>query len=78
MSGINENNLGRCKSCSAIIIWAKNVESGKMVPLNKRLVAAYELLQDGATTSVVNKGPLYISHFITCPGAANFSKRNKS
>ena len=68
-----------CKSCGAEMVWAEI--DGKRVPLNKRRVRVYraqhESLGDGFEEVRGNDGKaalFHISHFITCPHAAEHSK----
>lgn len=71
------NEKSKCKSCGADIIWADI--SGKKTPLNFRRVAVYnEKYIPGSNDPEFIKflDPFYISHFITCPDADKWSKKN--
>jgi hypothetical protein len=70
----------RCRACGAEIMFAPSAATGKLIPINiqpeKRIVfvdAALGVIQDGPTgkAKVVST---FISHFATCPNAANFRK----
>jgi hypothetical protein len=68
-------NKEKCKSCGAEIVWAKTQE-GKTMPLNARRVRAYRLkeLETGEPVAEPSDEPVYISHFLTCPQASQWSK----
>lgn len=65
----------KCKSCGADIIWAET-DKGKKVPLNakpeKRFVSHTLFASDGSMT--VGLHDTYLSHFATCPNAAEHRK----
>ena len=67
--------MARCSSCGAAIMWVIMRESGKANPLNlipeKRIVITGQTVR-GPKAEVVDS---YISHFVTCPNAAQH--RNK-
>jgi hypothetical protein len=60
-----------CRSCGAAIIWAETV-NGKKMPLDadpaERPNGLFRLEGDKAIS--VSGEPVYISHFVTCPNAA--------
>lgn len=76
-----EKQIDRCASCGARIIWAK-MESGKAIPLNYVRVQTY-YRRSGDTWAPIleedtDKPALrHISHFVSCPNAAQHSKRGQ-
>ena len=78
--------MTRCRSCEAPIIWARNQQTDRLMPLDAKPVATGTLLLDPPPRSgepvlvtsshalyaarVVAGEPLYVSHFATCPNAA--------
>lgn len=63
--------MDKCKSCGADIVW-KKTQAGKPVPLNppeKRFID-----QDGGRVYVMLVDT-YVSHFATCPNAAQHRKK---
>ena len=67
-------NTAKCRSCGAEIIWAQT-EFGKLMPMDAEptiLPGAFTLeSQDGTSTKRARLvGRYYISHFATCPNAA--------
>ncbi len=72
----------KCKTCGRAIIWTKS-PTGALLPLDARPVTVYTL---GWTTDTLSATPLqrepgaepmYVSHFLTCPQAAQHSHRGK-
>lgn len=66
----------RCK-CGRPIVWAKNTQSGKPIPLDPRpptYVVTKE--QDGGVLAH-RAETVMVSHFATCPMASQFSGRNR-
>ncbi len=81
--------MARCKTCDREIVWVKP-ETGSDLPLDARPVDAYLYFDDGMkaapalhvaiggsseTAPLKTLGPLYVSHFLTCPQAAQHSKQ---
>lgn len=72
--------MSRCRSCAAEIIWA-HTTAGKSIPLDALPVTGGNIeLVDGvahvASQAVLSIDPMYVSHFATCPDAAEHrSKR---
>jgi len=71
-----------CKGCGREIIWAMN-ETGSRVPLEECKHAYVGINADrptpGTTFDVVRPPDVvYISHFLTCARASDFSKSKKS
>lgn len=72
-----------CRSCGAPIRWARTVGAGKSMPLdaepsadgNVQLVGPHEaaVVLAGLDLYAAQQAgvPLYVSHFATCPHAAN-------
>lgn len=74
-----------CRGCGAPIVWAKTL-AGRFIPLDATPVAEkpadkrYSLVnQDGADgPTAVPVFAQYVSHFTTCPKAAEFSGKGKA
>ncbi len=75
-----------CRACSRRIIWTTS-PTGAILPLDARPVTVYAIEQSekgpraikalsvySAEEAVELAGPLYISHFLTCPSAREFSR----
>jgi hypothetical protein len=66
-----------CKSCGAKVIWVKGPK-GTPMPLNARRVRGYILVDQedhtGDRIAEPTEEPVYISHFVTCPEASEWSK----
>jgi len=60
----------QCRTCQAAIIWAVTV-SGKRMPLDAKPEVRFILNEDTGTTSARKT---YMSHFATCPNAAQHRK----
>lgn len=82
-------NRGKCKGCGQPIVWIKT-ETGKNMPCDpdtvvywaKAKAAGKVITPNGEVISCVFEGDLskatgigYISHYATCPQAAQFRKR---
>lgn len=69
----------QCRSCGADIVWAKT-ESGARMPLNASPTRGFQL-QEGRFVEAGQApilGPLttvYVSHFATCPNAAEHRRK---
>jgi hypothetical protein len=67
--------VSRCRSCNAEIIWAVT-DSGKRMPLDaepaERPTGLFRLDTscDPPHASSAAGEPVYLSHFVTCPNAA--------
>ncbi len=72
-----------CSSCGAHIVWATvRGEDGqqKRIPLNASHVRAFIWDQPGSDAredAFTDMGQVRISHFVTCPNAAQHSKKKK-
>lgn len=72
--------LALCRSCQAYIIWAVSVTSGKRMPLDAEPSPRgnVEIVGGDEKTPTVRIVParagLYVSHFATCPAAAQHRK----
>jgi hypothetical protein len=66
--------LNKCRGCGAEIIWAYT-EAGKRIPLDNKAEKRF-VLDDNPGQYVDGVGvrlrDTYISHFATCPKAAEF------
>lgn len=73
-----EEGLPTCKSCGRPIVWAVTL-AGKRIPLNPRRDVVYDLDEDilGNPPTAIARGQFHLSHFLTCPGANEFSGRNR-
>jgi hypothetical protein len=60
-----------CKRCKAPLLWARNVDTGKWVPLDakQRLMFVVDAIGDCRAVKV------YENHFITCEFADEFRKK---
>lgn len=79
---------GRCRGCGRAIIWARTGD-GKMIPLDPRAVVmqvtGYSADPAGEVTELKVgthrtglAGHCFVSHFSTCPKAAEFSGRGRA
>lgn len=73
--------MTRCKSCDAPIRWVKMSKSGKAMPLDDAPSAEGTIAVDQGVGHVLKglaiveyAGPLFISHFSTCPNAGKHRK----
>jgi hypothetical protein len=66
-----------CKTCGREIIFKKNFITGN-VGVVEKIRSVYEQSSDGLfLVPIDHEGPLYISHFVTCPDANLYSKKSK-
>ena len=75
--------MANCRSCNAPMIWAKNVATGKSIPLDANPEAEgktrYRLIVDQCEkVTEPTKEPTYVSHFETCPNANQHNKKVKT
>lgn len=68
-----------CNSCGAAIRWATGAKSGKPIPLDVAPVVAGNIELRGETAHYVTPdhnaiGQRFVSHFATCPQAAQHRK----
>ena len=62
--------MSTCRSCGAEIVWAIT-EAGKRIPLDAEPERRFVLTTDLATNDQTARSTAtYISHFATCPNAA--------
>lgn len=76
----------KCRSCGALIIWART-EAGSLIPLDFEAgkPKANMALIDGVAKAVkkgelfdpVFSGPLYLSHWASCPDREKWRQRAK-
>lgn len=70
----------RCKRCGALILWARNPATGKMMPLDDASQVDVVLPQGRFAVVVTATGAhrvnvrSYTSHFASCPHADEFRK----
>lgn len=77
-------NIGICTSCGADILWVKSI-GGSPMPLNAQSVGDGNIavidnvghVRKGEMFEPFYDGPLYKSHFATCPNAAKHRKSKK-
>ena len=83
----------RCRSCDAHIIWARNEQTERLMPLDAKPALKGTLLLDtpsnGREPTLVTSrhplyaarvgagDPLYVSHFATCPHAEAHRSTNQ-
>lgn len=67
--------MSRCKGCGREMVWAKT-PAGKNIPL-ERVPNGYEV-SGGQAIEIGTLDGVYISHFLTCPKANQFSGSKKS
>lgn len=78
----------RCGSCGAPIVWRKSDRSGRVAPLdatpsergNCALVGDHEYMTYGPRQAEEERAAgaaLYTSHFVTCPQARAWSKAGR-
>lgn len=70
--------MAQCKGCGREITWAVT-KTGARIPL-ERCKHVYEIMdtQRGKGEAVMYGLPMWISHFLTCPKANEFSASNKN
>lgn len=69
-----------CKACGRELLFVVNGFTGKTVPLDVSSHAhIYELVDaaEGGDVAYPSKQEVFVSHFLTCPKASEFSKRNE-
>lgn len=65
-----------CRKCGALITFLPG-PAGKAIPAQKAR-SVYRRAESGALEKLeLEGGPFWISHFETCPGASQFSRRNR-
>lgn len=81
--------MSACRSCGAPIFWAIT-EAGRRMPVDEAPVpdGNVTVIEDdsdagvpivrvlGATRDLFASGPLYVSHFVTCPDAAEHRRKS--
>lgn len=83
--------MAKCRGCGASIVWLQTA-NGKMIPCDPELVTYWErakapgkvITPNGEVISCVFEGDPqkatgvgYVSHFATCPKAADFKRVRK-
>jgi hypothetical protein len=75
------NERGTCSSCGAAIIWVVMYPSGARMPLDAKPIGGLIKIELGFPDTGHARGkdsePLYLSHFATCPNAAQHRKARK-
>lgn len=67
-----------CRRCGASLIFLKNATTKALIPcieVKQLYVAGMDLAGEPFVQSMTEKGPWYISHFLTCPNADEFSRK---
>jgi hypothetical protein len=78
--------VSTCRSCNAPIIWARNNQTGASMILdadpvsNGNIVVYFNAPKPLATVlgrldAQMHEGPLYVSHFSTCPDGKTWRRR---
>lgn len=78
-------NVVSCRSCGAAIFWTKSAKTGSAMPLDAQPVDAGNIylvdglahVKSGDAAEQMMQGPMYQSHFATCPNAAHHRKPKK-
>lgn len=68
----------RCRSCGALIVWAKSAKTGKPMPLDHdRVTSGVRFQADAQGIARLRAGvePGHASHFATCPDAARHRRK---
>lgn len=75
---LNKSALKRsyCKGCNAPIVWARNTQTGKMIPMDPRPVCYAWHEADGGL--ICSPSDAMVSHFNTCSAAFQFSHKNQT
>jgi hypothetical protein len=72
---------GTCKSCGAAIVWVVMFPSGARMPLDAKPLRGLIRIELGVPDTGHSRGkeaePLHLSHFATCPNAAQHRKAKK-
>ena len=66
-----------CRGCGKEIIFGIEPETGRSIPLDPR-PPVYRIRQVGANVEAIRERMALVSHFATCPKAAQFSKRRRT
>lgn len=76
-------STGPCRGCSAKVLWARNRESGKLIPLDAKAIV-YRIVsypedpnRSDTPIEVVRVKDAFVTHFATCPHAKTFSGSRK-
>ena len=83
MMNAPQYETANCRSCQRKIIWVRS-PSGALLPLDSRPVTVYTLgaNDNGPVAEKVEhhlgSALFYVSHFLTCPQAAEHSKGGRS
>ena len=67
----------KCKGCPAQLVYARNIKTGKTVPIQIiPVIYELELEEDGSATCqpISNSKAMGINHFATCPDAQRFHR----
>lgn len=71
-----------CKACGKELLFVVNQRTGSTVPLDiSSRPHVYELLdaaEGGDVAEPVEQQEVYVSHYLTCPKANEFSKARKA
>jgi len=70
-----------CRSCGAAIMWVRSAATGGLMPLDYQPTddGTIELDENGHAIvhhqrPMIVTGPLFVSHFATCPDAPSWRK----
>lgn len=67
--------MANCRSCDAEVIWIKLRPKMKSHPVNATPSKVIVLIPSGGTQTVGKTVDGYVSHFATCPQAAEWRNR---
>ena len=77
-------NTAKCRSCGREIIWTIS-PAGKRLPLDARAVTVYSIVEvdggdapDAEVAQRIDKSPVYVSHFLTCPTVEQHTRQARS
>jgi hypothetical protein len=65
-----------CKGCGKPIFFARDVDTGALLPLDAR-AGGYAVTVEGKDVTCTRNGNVYISHFLVCPKAREFSRAER-
>ena len=67
-------NAGICRGCGAAVLWTKTT-GGRAVPLDAKSEKRFVVTANASGQEAVELVPTYLSHFVACPAAALFRRR---
>ena len=80
--------MATCRSCDATIWWAVSTNTGNLIPVDRdphpdgnlelhpgRLDGTHPMVTVHRQPPLIHEGDLFMTHFATCPRAADHRKR---